>query len=80
MPCHPWKRLREEEELYDITADPNEQNNLAEDSRYDDEPAVLRELLEEYMKETGDPYLGSPIPRDFNLDEYQPVEEGIKYW
>jgi N-sulfoglucosamine sulfohydrolase len=77
---HPWKRPRVEEELYDIVADPNEQNNLASNERYTSELSVMRNKLEAHMKETEDPYLGRPFTRDFNIENYREVPEGYKYW
>lgn len=46
---------REEEELYDLRADPHSLTNLARDRRYADELARRREDLGTWMAETGDP-------------------------
>lgn len=47
---------RPEEELYDVKNDPNELYNLANDERYKDELAKLRSKLEQFAKDTNDPW------------------------
>jgi len=42
------------EELYDVEADPDEVNNLAEDSRHQDKLKELRAALDDWMAETKD--------------------------
>jgi N-sulfoglucosamine sulfohydrolase len=68
---------RPAEELYDMVADPFSLNNLAEEAAFQDTLASLRETLESYLREQGDPLLlgyGSfleamPYTRS-RLDEY----------
>lgn len=45
---------RPAEELYDVLADPEERDNLADDPRYRAEKDTLRGLLEKWMREQGD--------------------------
>ena len=66
-----WRRLRNmgrrsteavvhhaAEELYDIEADPMESTNLAEQSAYAGTLARLRGQVDQFRRETGDPWLG----------------------
>lgn len=46
---------RPPEELYDVSQDPHELKNLAEDTRYAQTKAALRTQLEQWMRETADP-------------------------
>jgi N-sulfoglucosamine sulfohydrolase len=60
---HGWEDSAVEEEmLYDLILDPMEQNNLAGDIKF--RPALLdmRNRLNKWMKETGDPLLTGPVP------------------
>ena len=45
---------RQPEELYDLKADPHEINNLAKDPEYKDVLEKMRNVLDQWMKETGD--------------------------
>ncbi len=45
---------RPEEELYDLTTDPHEQHNLAQDPKYAELKADLRKRLEAFMKDQND--------------------------
>ncbi len=49
-----WFGKRPAEELYDLAADPHQINNLATDPKFADELKRHRELLENWIKETGD--------------------------
>lgn len=58
-----WADLRmAEEQLYDLTFDPNEAANLAHHAHHADVMAELRERLTRWMEETDDPILRGPIP------------------
>ncbi len=51
------------EQLYDLVFDPNEAHNLAEEGRYADTLAEMRERLSSWMHDTDDPLLqGDPRP------------------
>ncbi len=54
---------RPDEELYDLAADPLEENNLASDAAQLETMSKYRNALEAWMTETGDPLLNGPIPR-----------------
>ena len=64
---------RVEEELYDLSSDPNEQVNLAADPDYSEELEKMRELLSEHMRATEDPFLDKPFTFDF-VDHPEIVE------
>lgn len=61
MAC--FVKPRAEEELYDVTADPEELNNLADNPKYADTLKDLRGQLEEWRKATKD-FIPSPRPAD----------------
>jgi N-sulfoglucosamine sulfohydrolase len=50
------------EQLYDLTLDPNEMHNLAEDPARAKVLEELRGLLRSWMEETEDPLLEGPVP------------------
>ncbi|MFX1408816.1 MAG: sulfatase [Promethearchaeota archaeon] len=52
---------RSEEELYDLQKDPNEMNNLVNNSAYKDIKIELSQKLFEWMKNTNDPILKGKI-------------------
>jgi arylsulfatase A-like enzyme len=52
-------------ELYDLADDPLEQTNRSADPRYADVFAELRQLLWQWMAETGDPLLIGPVASPF---------------
>jgi len=53
---------RPEEELYDLEADPHEQENLIEDPKYSDVADELRGTVDEWMQATDDPLLDGDVP------------------
>lgn len=59
---HGWhERIVPEERLYDLMFDPNETNNLAPDPVYADVLDSMRNRLDTWMKETGDPLPDNPV-------------------
>jgi arylsulfatase A-like enzyme len=80
LPTHPWKRPRPEEELYDLTHDPNEQRNLVDHPRHQAQLDQMRERLRRHMIASRDPYLERPFRREFDPARYQRVEPGHAYW
>jgi N-sulfoglucosamine sulfohydrolase len=54
--AHPW-RLEPRIELYDLSTDPHEFNNLAGDPKYREVKKRLYEQLQSWRKETDDPLL-----------------------
>lgn len=50
-----------EEQLYDLTLDPQEGNNLTADPARAAELAEMRTRLEAWMRETDDPLLAGPV-------------------
>ncbi len=53
---------RPAEELYDVAADVGQTHNLAAEPRFARQVAGLRNRLEKYLKETGDPRMGNKDP------------------
>ena len=53
---------RPREELYDLLFDPNEAHDLVGDPDHADVATELRDRLERWMVETGDPLLDGPVP------------------
>lgn len=59
---HGWSdRRAPEEQLYDLVFDPNEAANVAADPGYEPVLRELRERLERWMDQTGDPLLDGPV-------------------
>jgi hypothetical protein len=52
------------EELYDLSADPAEQNNLAASPQHGSTRTRLAGLLDAHMRATADPLLGAPFVRE----------------
>jgi arylsulfatase A-like enzyme len=52
---------RPKEEFYDLKADPLERNNLAYNIAYNDALLELRQILDNWMKETNDPLLKGKV-------------------
>lgn len=61
LPGYRWTAPRVPEELYDLEADPTEQDNLAADAEWEPVLSELRARLDAHMAATGDPYLGAPF-------------------
>jgi hypothetical protein len=60
---HGWlERPVAREQLYDLVLDPNEAANVAGDPTYAPVLHELRDRLERWMQETGDPLLDGPVP------------------
>lgn len=55
-----------EEELYDLAADPDEQQNVADDPAYADMLLIYRARLDAWMEETHDPLLAGHVPAPAN--------------
>jgi arylsulfatase A-like enzyme len=57
-----YSEARPEEELYDLEADPHEQENLIEDPDYERVASRLRERVDDWMHETDDILLDGEVP------------------
>jgi N-sulfoglucosamine sulfohydrolase len=58
-----WReRKTEMEQLFDLTFDPHETGNLANDPNYTNILNELRSRLDQWMLETNDPILNGPVP------------------
>jgi arylsulfatase A-like enzyme len=58
-----WKQHRpDEESLYDLLFDPNEQRNLVADASHEVQLHEMRARLDRWMKSTDDPLLRGPVP------------------
>lgn len=58
LPEYPWGQPRVPEELYDVSADPQQRTNLVDDPSAAQELQNLRARLDAHMEATADPYLG----------------------
>lgn len=59
---HGWgKKVVSREELYDLTFDPNERNNLASQPAHQERLGQMRRLLNDWMVATADPLLTGPV-------------------
>ena len=58
------KKKRSEEELYDLEKDPNEINNLANNTTYERIIIELRQKLFTWMKEIDDPLLKGKVKNE----------------
>jgi arylsulfatase A-like enzyme len=68
------------EQLYDLLFDPNEAQNLVEDTGYADVLADMRERMQRWQRETGDPlatadHVDPPPGVDINLPDQQSAAE-----
>jgi len=61
------------EELYDLTTDPAEKNNMAEDAACADVLASLRAKLHEMMVRTKSPLLTGHVPPDLSITRNRPM-------
>lgn len=60
---HGWReRPVAEEQLYDLIFDPNEVCNVADDPRNADTLQAMRDRLDQWMRDTGDPLLRGSVP------------------
>jgi len=66
LPNQGWIRPRVPEELYDLESDPNEQRNLVDNPVFRDTLDVMRQRLDNHMRETGDPYLGREFEKNYS--------------
>lgn len=74
----PWaQRAREPEELYDLESDPYEMTNLAGQPDTTAILADLRDQVDRWMEETGDPLLAGPVaaPEGARVDPPDPVAD-----
>ena len=68
-------------ELYDLEADPNEQNNLSGRPRLETIERTLAGRLHDWMTETNDPLLHGPVPRpEAEVEFRRRVQERVKEW
>ncbi len=77
-----WFGKRPAEELYDLAADPHQINNLASDPKFADELKRHRELLETWIKESGDkgqsPESAIQLKATFDLWKNKPIFKDAK--
>lgn len=62
------------EELYDLESDPHEQENVADDTDYEQVRAKLESTLATWMHETDDPVLEGPV----RPDDYDRMFDGLQ--
>jgi arylsulfatase A-like enzyme len=70
LPNQGWKRPRVPEELYDLEADPNEQENLAADPAFERVLEMRKRDLDRQMVETQDPYLGREFEKNYPAKDF----------
>jgi arylsulfatase A-like enzyme len=68
-----FQKPRPAEELYDVIADPQEVNNLANDPRYAKTLAELRAKLKQWGEETNDALPARRTPDEFDRETGQPL-------
>ena len=77
-----WFGVRPEEELYDMTADPHQINNLAADPAFDQALKQHRDILESWIKETDDkgqyPEDTRQLKATFDLWKERPIFKNAK--
>lgn len=69
----------EREELYDLRKDPLEENNLINDSNYQDIANELRNKVDNWMLKTNDPLLKGPVKGTGSSRWKTEIEEGRAY-
>lgn len=72
---HAWLRPRQPEELFDLENDPNEQQNLAEDPEFEDALTMMRDILDQHMRDTNDPFFGREFETNYSQEESRRSEE-----
>lgn len=68
-------RLCQQEELFDLQADPDELNDLSTDPAHDAVRMELAKKLAHWMKNTDDPLLDGPIPSPFDVEGRNTMRE-----
>ena len=64
------------EELYDLSSDPDELNNLADDPKFSILRDELQNRLQDFLEETRDPILQGPVTNKVGaLDDPQWIED-----
>jgi N-sulfoglucosamine sulfohydrolase len=72
---NPFQKPRPVEELYDLTSDPHEMNNLAADPGYATTLAQFRKDLESWQKQTGDSTPVARTPDEFDREIGEPLPD-----
>ncbi len=77
-----YNEVRPAEELYDLRADPLEQNNIIDDPAYEDVAWQLRTRVYNWMDETNDPLLYGDYPptkEQRERIEERPMDNGVPH-
>ena len=73
------KQLQPMEQLYDLIFDPNEACNLANDQSIAAILEELRDRLDDWMRDTGDPLLHGPVPAPHGAELNDPDQVSATY-